>query len=301
MGRSETDRPVQWHPPFYAGIQIELEEETDNLIFENEHQLSTKPLGIDILIIKKDPDIPVRKNIGRIFRQYNIVEYKSGTDYLGIDDFYKVYAYTSLYKSLAEHENEIKTEEMTITFISHRYPYKLKKYLEKKRNYYFVKSDAGIYQIEGNDFVMQLIVTSQISKEENLWLWSMSNSVIDKETVEKLINGYEKNKDKKRYESVMDLIVRTNKKVFGLEDEGMCKALEELMEDRIVEREQKARAEAMMIGKAETVLELLEDYGEIPEEVKEMVFGEKDMSVLKSWVKMAAKADSIEEFEAAIQ
>lgn len=293
MGRSETDRPVQWHPPFYAGIQIELEEEADNLIFENEHQLSTKPLGIDILIIKKDPDIPVRKNIGRIFRQYNIVEYKSGTDYLGIDDFYKVYAYASLYKSLAEHENEIKTEEMTITFISHRYPYKLKKYLEKKRNYYFVKSDA----IEGNDFVMQLIVTSQISKEENLWFWSMSNSVIDKETVGKLISEYEKNKNKKQYESVMDLIVRTNKKVFGLEDEGMCKALEELLEDRIVAREQRARANE----KAETVLELLEDYGEIPEEVKEMVFGEKDMSVLKRWVKMAAKADSIEEFEAAIQ
>ena len=83
---------LQWHPAFFAGLQIELEEEKDNLIFENEHQLGTKPKEIDVLIIKKEKDIPVRKNIGRIFRKHNIVEYKSPVDYLSIDDFYKVYA-----------------------------------------------------------------------------------------------------------------------------------------------------------------------------------------------------------------
>ena len=57
---------LQWHPAFYAGMQIELEEDRDNLIFENEHQLGTKPMEIDILIIKKENALPVRKNIGRI-------------------------------------------------------------------------------------------------------------------------------------------------------------------------------------------------------------------------------------------
>ena len=77
---------IQWHPAFYAGIQIELKEDKENLIFENEHQLSTKPMEVDVLIIKKEKDIPIRKNIGRIFRKYNIIEYKSSTDYLNIDD-----------------------------------------------------------------------------------------------------------------------------------------------------------------------------------------------------------------------
>ena len=44
---------LQWHPAFYAGVQIELCEEADQLIFENEHQLGTKPKEIDVLIIKK--------------------------------------------------------------------------------------------------------------------------------------------------------------------------------------------------------------------------------------------------------
>ena len=90
---------LQWHPAFYAGLQIELQEDSDNLIFENEHQLGTKPKQIDALIIKKQKDIPIKKNIGKIFRGHNIVEYKSPTDYLCIDDYYKGYAYAMFYKS----------------------------------------------------------------------------------------------------------------------------------------------------------------------------------------------------------
>lgn len=74
MDETKANEVLQWHPAFYAGIQIELEEEAANLIFENEHQLSKKPLEIDVLIIKKDRNVPIRKNIGRIFRKYNIVE-----------------------------------------------------------------------------------------------------------------------------------------------------------------------------------------------------------------------------------
>lgn len=47
----EEKQVLQWHPAFYAGIQIELAEEAEKLIFENEHQLGTKPKEIDVLII----------------------------------------------------------------------------------------------------------------------------------------------------------------------------------------------------------------------------------------------------------
>ncbi len=37
----------------------------------------------------------LNKSVGdRIFRTYNIIEYKSPDDYLSINDFYKVYGYT---------------------------------------------------------------------------------------------------------------------------------------------------------------------------------------------------------------
>ena len=49
----KVQKRLQWHPAFFAGIQIELEEERDKLIFEDEHQLNTKPLEVDVIIIKK--------------------------------------------------------------------------------------------------------------------------------------------------------------------------------------------------------------------------------------------------------
>ena len=85
------DEKIQWHPAFDAALQIELGEETKYLEFDSEHLLSKKPMQIDVLV-KNERHVKIQKNIGRIFRQYNIVEYKSPEDDLNIDDFYKVYA-----------------------------------------------------------------------------------------------------------------------------------------------------------------------------------------------------------------
>lgn len=52
--RKQDKTVLQWHPAFFADIQIELQEDADSLIFENEHQLGTKPMEIDVLVIKKE-------------------------------------------------------------------------------------------------------------------------------------------------------------------------------------------------------------------------------------------------------
>ena len=67
-----TDMVLQWHPGFCAALQIELQEESGNLEFYPEYELSKKPMRKDTLIVKKMTDSSVRKNIGRIFRKHNI-------------------------------------------------------------------------------------------------------------------------------------------------------------------------------------------------------------------------------------
>lgn len=88
---AEDKKLLQWHPAFYATAQIEFQEEAEYLEFENEHQLGTKPMSIDVLVIKNEQNRKIQKNIGRIFRKHNIIEYKSPTDYVSVDTFYKVY------------------------------------------------------------------------------------------------------------------------------------------------------------------------------------------------------------------
>lgn len=134
MDRETRDKQVlQWHPAFFASIQIELAEDADKLIFENEHQLGTKPKEIDVLIIKKNSEEQIVKNLGRIFRTHNIVEYKSPDDYLSIDDFYKVYGYACFYKSDVPKTDGIKADDITMTFVSKKYPRKMMRHLEKQR------------------------------------------------------------------------------------------------------------------------------------------------------------------------
>ncbi len=136
MEVQKTEKQVlQWHPAFYAGIQIELEREAGNLIFENEHQLGTKPKEIDVLVIKKETGIAIHTNIGKLFRKYNIVEYKSPTDYLSVDDFYRVYGYACFYKADTKKADSIRIADVTITFVCHNYPKKLIRHWEKERHY----------------------------------------------------------------------------------------------------------------------------------------------------------------------
>jgi hypothetical protein len=57
------DPPINWHPAFYEAIRLELDEYKDVLSFHMEYQLNKAPLKMDILIIKKDKDAVIGKNI----------------------------------------------------------------------------------------------------------------------------------------------------------------------------------------------------------------------------------------------
>ena len=69
---------------------------------------------------------------------------------------------------------------------------------------------------------------------------------------------------------------------------------------KMEERERIIRDEGKQIGiingKIESVLELLEDKGEVPEKVKAEIFAETDPEVLKKWLRLVAKSETIEEF-----
>ena len=49
-------------------------------------------------------------------------------------------------------------------------------------------------------------------------------------------------------------------------------------------------------GKAEAILELLGELGEVPEELEEAIIKEKDSVTLSTWLKLSVKVKSIEEF-----
>lgn len=51
------------------------------------------------------------------------------------------------------------------------------------------------------------------------------------------------------------------------------------------------------MGKAEDILDLLEELGEVPEELRNAIFDQKSLEVLTCWLKLAANAKTLGEFE----
>ena len=61
------------------------------------------------------------------------------------------------------------------------------------------------------------------------------------------------------------------------------------------------RNEGKAEGKSEDILELLEELGEVPGELRDAIENETSLSKLRLWLKAAAKADSIDWFVKEIQ
>lgn len=273
---SEKEQRLHWHPAFYAGMQIELQDEADKLTFEEEYLLGKEPLRMDMLLIKKNTKDKIKKNIGQIFRKYNIIEYKSPTDYLSVDDFYKVQAYAMFYKAKTGKENQIPIEELTLTFVCNRYPKSLLKHL--KRRWYAAPRcvETGIYYLKSPRLILpvQIIVTKELTDEKNLWLHNLTNSLRETSSVKKLLSEYEKQKRNTLYQAVMEIIVNANKGKFS-EVNHMCNALLEIVKDDLAERERIGEERGKVIGE-----QVGEERGRIIGEERGRIIGEERGKVI---------------------
>lgn len=66
--------------------------------------------------------------------------------------------------------------------------------------------------------------------------------------------------------------------------------------EMLKEERDEGRVEGKIEGKVESILELLEDLGDVSEELRDKIEEQEDLAILKVWHKLAAKAESIEQF-----
>lgn len=73
----------------------------------------------------------------------------------------------------------------------------------------------------------------------------------------------------------------------------MCEIADRIRNEGIEE----GRIEGRRQGMADAILELLEDFGQVPQKIVEIISEEDNLGVLSRWLKTAAKAGNIAEFE----
>ena len=287
---------IYWHPAFFANIQIELKDEADKLTFENEHHLSKKPMQIDVLIIKKEKAGQIRKNIGKIFKKHNVIEYKSPGRSLGIDDFYKVYGYACFYKADVVYADAIPAKEVTITFVSERFPRKLIRHLRTVKKYDVEKAEDGIYNVKGDVFSIQILVTRELSEKENLWLKSLTNNLKEPENVRQLIEDYQKNQENDLYRSALEAIMHANQKVFE-EVNGMSDIFMEIVQEKFDRKLKEETEKAVEKAVEEAVKEAVEKEREAVKKAEAARLADRITLIWKKCAKNKSLSDIAEEME----
>jgi hypothetical protein len=164
---------IPWHPAFVQALKLELEQYKSALEFTSEFQLTAEPLEIDLVIVKKAPELVIEKNIAQIFKRINILEYKSPEDYFSVYDFYKVLSYAFLYAAL----NKTDIGELTVSIIETRHPRDLLSYFGEEANCVVDETSPGIYVIKGYPVAIQVIESKKLPLSENLWLRGLSNDL----------------------------------------------------------------------------------------------------------------------------
>ncbi len=160
---------------------------------------SQKKANADRCAGQNEKHVKLRKNIGRIFRQYNIIEYKSPEDDLDIDDFTRPMHTPVFTKSDTETVDLIPADELTITFVCYHYPRNMLRKLEQDRKFSVEQQDSGIYYLVGDAIPIQLVIVPKLSKEHNYWLNNLRNDLKAGSEIKNFIESYSKNQKTQSY------------------------------------------------------------------------------------------------------
>ena len=132
-----------------------------------EYNLSKEPIRIDLLIINNgEKKAKLKNEIEHIMRGYNVIEYKSPTDNLSIDDFYKTLGYACLFKGYGTNVNQIPTNELTISIFYEAYPRKMLLTIEME-GHTIEEKYPGIYYVYDFPFPVQIVVIKQLRSGEH--------------------------------------------------------------------------------------------------------------------------------------
>ncbi|MDR1531754.1 MAG: hypothetical protein LBS62_06165 [Clostridiales bacterium] len=158
-----------------------------------------------MLIIKKDPAPILDKDIAKIFRNHNVIEYRSPEEHLSVSDYYSVISRACTY-----HESKgVPFDDITVTFIKTRYSWELFDFLAMQRNYRIKETSPGIYLIEGEVFPVQIIVIDKLKGPDNVWLRSLNNN-LPASSLEELLEAKKEFSDGDNMYTYMSTILNAN-------------------------------------------------------------------------------------------
>ena len=210
------------------------------------------------MIVEKNGNVKLKNQIGHIFRQNNIIEYKCQGDAMSIDDFYKTVGYACMYKALGERVDAIRADELTISMVREEYPVSMVAML-RAQGIEIEKVYDGIYYLRKFFIPAQIVVTKELAPEQHNSLRVLSRNAEKKdiETFVRAMESYIGKSEKSDADAVLQVSMSANYELYEKvrRENTMCEALRRLMKDEIEETIDEAKREASENGRAEGRIE----------------------------------------------
>ncbi len=220
-------------------------------------------------MVKKNPNVTIKRSYAMLWRKYNIIEYKSWKAPLNMHVLAQAHTYANAVLYRGTKLEPVEVEDLTVTIFRHSYPRKFFKEC-RRRGWKVRKTYPGVYEVEGFSYIpTQVVVLKSVDDP-------MLRTLVPgakKEDIEKVLEVIGERKDdyfQQLGKDVMDLLWETNGETMEeLKEEGKMKgSVLELFKDEIAqEREEgsneRARENAKRLikrGKM-TLQEIAEDTG----------------------------------------
>lgn len=239
---------VNWHEAASCAIQIELREYSDFLEYQPEYVLGSNNYRIDLLVIKKLTNKIIPKNIALIFKTFNLFEIKGIGSSVNVDAYYKAIGYAGLLISQTGDQNQYSRYDISLTFLTYHYPRNLMSHLhhlQKEHKLTVEKTAPGVYYINKETFHTQIIVTRELSAEDNLYLRCLTSELQDTCLANRLVDDYRLHQEQDIYIKYMHQVTTANIKTKG-DSTMICEGILNLCgtsSAEIIERTKKEAAE----------------------------------------------------------
>lgn len=125
--------------------------------------------------------------------------------------------------------------------------------------------------------------------------WSLLEQLTGSKSLEKQFRQRsERKREEKGEEEEMGCVI--DEVLEEMAEERAVVMAEKMAEERVAKLAEEAGVKITLTATAECVFNLLEEYGPIPSELRNMVLAQKELQTLKNWQKLAARVRSVEEF-----
>jgi hypothetical protein len=262
----------QWHPPFYCSYEIDFRKYKDMLQIDTGYILE-RSSEIDILTVKKKKDAVIDNGLGSIYREHNIIEYKSPDDRIDMSAWLQAMGYAFLYMRL---ENIKSFKSILVSLMGYNYPRKLIKEL-KDLGYTEEQVEEGIlFFTNPINIDVQIVIINRIDTKKYPWITLIQKEHSNEQLEERLAKvsneiSHVKNMEEYR-ERILEVIRFITKqyddKKKGKEAIKKMDVIEELINEKIEEKDkeieswkEQAQKNARRAEAAEAIIEQLKSRG----------------------------------------